>query len=150
MKQDDRPGVAGARIFGVLLGFAGALLDFYSAYSLLTAEPVGAAEGMGMGAAGTGYFWGVGTGFLGAVLLVTSLAALVTRDHGRMRGFGALMVVYGAAMLFIGGSMAMGLEQMAPGTSVPGYGMLLVGVLMVANGAVMMRGKMIRGLGDSA
>jgi hypothetical protein len=137
-------GAAGyeSRLFGMVLGFAGALLDFYSGYLLLTHAGM---ERPGMGAitenGASGPVWGVGIVALGAVLAVTTLAT-VSSMGTRKRELGALMLVYGAAMLFIGASMYEGITSMGQGSLFPASGMFLVGALMVANGAMMRRSAM--------
>jgi predicted tellurium resistance membrane protein TerC len=126
---------------GVALGFAGALLDFYSGYLLLS-QPSGSSE-MGMGtmlaSSWAPLIWGTGIVFLGIVLAITSLALVFGSLSRRMRDFGALMVVYGLAMLFIGSSMYAGVTSLMGGNLAPAIGMLVVGILMVANGVLMWR-----------
>ena len=118
-------------IVGVFLGFAGAALDFYSGYQLL-AQP---------GMAGVAQSWGVGILLLGVALAVTTLASLPDGFH-RMKDVGGLMVVYGAAMLFVGASMYLGYTSMMQAAVPSAAGMLALGVLMVANGALMLRSPM--------
>jgi|GEM_PF-4679214 len=130
------------RLFGMILGFAGALLDFYSGYLLLTHSGM-EEPGMGVitGNSASGSVWGVGIVALGAVLAVTALATLWSKGT-EMRDMGALMLVYGAAMLLIGASMYAGITSMAQGSLFPASGMFLVGALMIANGAMMWRSMM--------
>jgi len=129
---------------GVILGFAGALLDFYSGYLLLTNTGMGA-SGMGTGTLdSTGLVWGTGIVALGVVLAVTAAASLSSMQ-ARMKDLGALMVVYGLVMLFVGGSMAAGLTSMVQGAIIPALGMLGIGMLMIANGAMMFRARTIMG-----
>ena len=130
------------RVLGVILGFAGALLDFYSGYVLLTSSGMGASE-MGTSTLitqdnSTGFVWGVGVVALGAVLAVTAVASLSLMG-ARMKDLGALMVVYGLAMLFVGASMYAGITSMVQGAPFPSMGMVGVGVLMIANGTMMLR-----------
>jgi hypothetical protein len=127
---------------GVIIGFAGAFLDFYSGYILLTSSGMGASE---MEAStlitqnnSTGFVWGVGVVALGVVLAVTAVASLSLMG-ARMKDLGALMMVYGLAMLFVGTSMYVGITSMVQGALFPALGMLGVGVLMIANGAMMLR-----------
>jgi len=130
------------RVLGVVLGFAGALLDFYSGYLLLTNSGMGTSD-MGIDNLITqdnsiGLVWGTGVVALGVVLALTAMASL-SLAQTRMKDLGALMVVYGLAMLFVGGSMDAGITSMAQGTLFPALGMLGVGVLMAANGMMMLR-----------
>jgi hypothetical protein len=126
-------------VAGVLLGFAGALLDFYSGYLILAQSQMVNGMGMVEGYTSTGLAWGIGVILLGVVLAVTSIALTLPSQMNRMDDFGTLMVVYGLAMLFIGGSMYLGLTSMMTGVFSPGLAMLAVGVLMIANGALMRR-----------
>ena len=80
---------------------------------------------------------------LGVVLAATAPAAVLRFSAGRMADFGALMVVYGLVMLFIGGAMYAGLTSMTQVTLFPSSGMFVVGVLMVANGALMRRSPLM-------
>ena len=127
MKEKARMG--GARPIGVFLGSAGALLDFYSGYQLLT-------QG---GMAGPSDAWGAGILLLGVVLAVTALAMAYPSWTDLMADFGSLMLVYGAVMLFIGGMMYSGRISMMQGGVESGIGMVMVGALMLVNGAWMRR-----------
>jgi hypothetical protein len=130
------------RSFGLVLGLVGALLDFYSAYLLYTANPMVLNE-QGMAVqSGAGVVWGFGIAALGVVLAVTVVGAVLTKGLDRMKDFGALMVVYGVVMLFVGGYMLTGLGPMMQGTLFPGIGMLVVGALMILNGGLMARPRM--------
>jgi len=144
MQGEMSSGVAryDSRVLGVILGFAGALLDFYSGYLLLTNSGMGASD-MGIDTLiaqnnSIGLVWGVGVVALGVVLAVTALASL-SPAKTRMKDLGALMVVYGLAMLFVGGSMDAGITSMAQGALFPALGMLGIGALMIANGTMMLR-----------
>jgi hypothetical protein len=130
------------RSFGLVLGLVGAVLDFYSAYLLYTANPMVLNEqGMAVQSS-AGVVWGFGIAALGVVLAVTVVGAVLTKGLDRMKDFGALMVVYGLAMLFVGGYMLTGLGPMMQGTLFPGVGMLVVGVLMILNGWLMASRRM--------
>jgi len=141
--QQLQPGRTGlhttAWATGVLLGFAGALLDFYSGYLILVQAQMVNGMGMVEGYTSTGLTWGIGLAFLGVVLFVSSVALVLPSRMNRMGDFGALMVVYGFAMLFIGSSMYLGLTSMMSGVFSPALAMLAVGVLMIANGTLMRR-----------
>jgi hypothetical protein len=124
-------------LLGVFLGLAGALLDFYSGFQILS-QPV-IPGGMGMLQNGYTLAWGVGILALGAVLLVTAAASATSSGMHQMKTFGAIMALYGILMLFVGVSMYSGASPMIAGTAFSGLGMLAVGGLMVVNGAVMSR-----------
>jgi hypothetical protein len=128
-----------ARALGGVLGFVGALLDFYSGSLLLagTSEMGTVTQSGG----GIDAVWGVGMTALGVVLIVTALAEILPYGAQRMGDFGALMGLYGIVMLFVGSMMYAGLTSMQ-GT-LPGLGMLVVGALMVVNGAAMRRTRMM-------
>lgn len=126
----ERAGAGGAFVFGVVLGFVGSALDFYSGYTL-AAQP-----GMMMAAQD----WGFGIILLGVLLTVTTLASLL--GGPRRRYFGALMVAFGVAMLFVGISMYSGYTPMMQGAMLSGVGMVVVGALMAVNGALMSRSPM--------
>ena len=140
--QSGSMGSVGA--FGAILGFAGALLDFYSGYLLLAGSNMRTTEmGMVTQGGGPGVAWGIGISALGIVLAATAVASILRLGAGRMADFGALMVVYGIVMLFIGASMYAGVTSMTQGAPFPALGMLVVGALMVANGAAMRRPRMM-------
>lgn len=122
-----------AHLAGVVLGLAGALLDFASGYLLMT-------QG---GMARANMVWGVGIFALGLVLAATALASVYLAGAGQMGGFGALMILYGLVMLFIGGVMLSGVVSMMTGALLSGTGMVLVGILMIVNGLAMRRSRMM-------
>ena len=128
-------------LFGVFLGLAGAILDFYSGYQILSQPVIPGGIGMGQNAYTLG--WGIGILALGAVLLVTAAASATSSGVHRMKTFGATMALYGIVMLFIGVSMYSGASPMMAGTALSGLGMLAVGALMVVNGAVMSRPRAV-------
>jgi hypothetical protein len=132
---------------GLILGLVGALLDFTTGYFILERGVMRITTMNGMGQTMTEYnssvlAWGIGVLVLGAMVLITALASLSSLGMRRMNLFGALMIVYGMAMLFVGGAMLTGL---APMTMTEGYtllsslGMLVVGALMLLNGFMMNR-----------
>ncbi|HZW84855.1 MAG TPA: hypothetical protein VFE91_03000 [Nitrososphaerales archaeon] len=124
-------------VLGVVLGLAGALLDFYSGYLILTQSGMG---GM-LGGTVTGLAWGVGISVLGVMLLVTAVASTMPVGRQRMKAFGGMMLLYGFVMLLIGASMYSGVTPMMTGATTSGVGMLAVGALMIANGAMMSRSR---------
>lgn len=130
-----------AGIFGIGLGIVGAILDFYSGYQI-AAQSMSTSSDMAMGSTTPGIVWGIGILSLGGVLLGTAVGSAVLPWAAKMKDLGALMVVYGLAMLFIGVSMYLGFTSMMNGALFPAIGMLLVGTLMIANGAFMRRSGM--------
>lgn len=135
------PRLGSAGLFGVFLGLAGALLDFYSGYQILTASAMMTNE-MGMTVTQytpSGLAWGVGLSALGVMLLVTAIATVTSLGMRHMKSIGALMILYGVIMLVIGVSMYSEVAPMMGGAALSGPGMLVVGALMVVNGAVMRR-----------
>ena len=137
-------GLKGLGLIGSIIGFAGTLLDFYSGYMILTGSGM-MTNGMGMASQrnNAGLVWGIGILLLGVVLAVTALAIVPGRGAPPMKDVGALMVVYGIVMLFIGGSMILKFAPMAQGMFLPGSAMVIVGVLMVVNGSVMRQTRMV-------
>ena len=131
------------RLFGVFLGFVGALLDFYSGYLILTQSTVGGV----IGGNATSLAWGVGVFVLGVVLLVTAVASTRPVGKQRMQTFGGMMALYGVVMLLIGASMYSGVTPMMTGATLSGMGMLAVGALMLANGAAMSRSRTMMATG---
>lgn len=132
-------------ILGVFLAVAGSLLDFYSGY-LILAQPITMTNDMGMVISQYAPYvlgWGAGILALGVVLLVTALALVMSFGMGRMKILGALMALYGVLMLFIGISMYWGVTPMMQRATLPGLGMLVVGALMVFNGAAMRRPRTV-------
>lgn len=132
--NEGRTGHRGTMIFGTFLGFAGALLDFYSGYQLLSQPSMSSAPEV----------WGFGILSLGAVLAVTTLASAYSPWTDRMAEFGSLMVVYGLVMLFIGSAMYSGLISMLQGGFFSGLAMIAVGALMILNGGWMWRSPRMR------
>lgn len=122
---------------GVVLGLAGAALDFYSGYQVVVQSSVPSAMGMAESYSSSGLAWGIGLAALGVVLVVTSLAALSPGARQRMGAFGKLMVVYGVAMLVVAASMYTGMAPMMQGASASALAMLMVGLLMLGNGLQM-------------
>lgn len=139
----------GPRLLGIMLGFVGAALDFFSGYVLLQASVNFVNGGMGLATQGTtGTVWGIGVVALGLVLLATTIAALIPSGIPKMGDFGSLMIVYGIAMLFIGAFMVSGFSSPMGNSVLSGLGMLSVGILMLVNGTLMWRSP-ITATGDS-
>ena len=116
----------GVAYTGVLLSFVGAALDVASGYTLtsMTADPM---TGGGPSTASMVFLYGLGT-----ALAVAGLAMVLPGASGRMRLLGLVMEVFGVVMALTS-------------TFVPGMngalsdGMLIVGALMILNGALMQR-----------
>ena len=142
-KTKMRDGRGAMGIVGVALGLGGAVLDWYSGYILIANSSM-TPGGMGVAqSSGPGLVWGVGVVALGLVLAVTAAVMALRAEAVSMGDAGALMVVYGLVMLFIGASMYLGLTSMMQGTYFPALGMVALGGLMVANGALMRRSSIM-------
>lgn len=129
---------------GVVLGVTGAMLDFVSGYLILTHSMTSINE---MGTIMTSYSyagaaWSVCLIGLGTLLLVTSIVSISGTGLTRMALFGALMVVYGIVMVFMGGAMYLRLTPMMDGYLLSSIGMFIVGALMIINGGIMRRRMM--------
>jgi hypothetical protein len=135
--------LSGVGLLGVFLAVAGSILDFYSGYQILAQSATNDMGIVAMQYTSSGLAWGVGIIILGAVLVVTAPAVVSSFGMRRMRTFGTLMVGYGVIMLFIGISMYRGVTPMMQGITLSGLGMMVVGPLMVFNGAVMWRSRTI-------
>ena len=110
-----------AAYLGVGLGLAGALVDFYSAYTLAP-----------MGEIMMGYAAGVFVlVVMGAVVLAVGMIPFFSAMSGTARQ-GAAMEILGVAMIV--------LSYLLPGmVMVAALGMEIVGALMILNGIVMQR-----------
>jgi hypothetical protein len=133
--------LSGVGVLGVFLALAGSALDFYSGYQILAQSSTGEMGMLAMQYTGSALAWGVGIILLGVALVITAPAVASSFGMRRMRTFGTLMVGYGIIMLFIGISMYGGITPMMQGITISGLGMLVVGPLMVFNGAVMSRSR---------
>ena len=126
-------GKARAAWFGLALGLVGAALDFYSYYQMATYQtPM-----MGIG---PGPIWAPALAALGVLLVVSAVAGASSFGAARMPLFGGLMVLYGALMLLLGAEMGGAFPGMQAASSLEA-GMIVVGALMIINGAVMVRMK---------
>jgi hypothetical protein len=128
-------------LFGVFLAVAGSILDFYSGYQILAQSSTNDVGMVVMQYTSSGLVWGVGIIILGAALVITAPAVVSSFGMHRMKTFGTLMVAYGIIMLFVGISMYRGITPMMQGNIISGLGMLVVGPLMVFNGAIMWRSR---------
>jgi len=128
---------------GVILGFAGAFLDFSSSY-LILAQSATTIDNMGVKMTeynSTSLTWGIGISVLGAVLIVTVISSLSSFGKTRMGVFGTLMIVFGVIMLLLGGSMFSGIVPMMEDSFFSSVGMFIVGALMVLNGVLMSQAR---------
>ena len=82
-----------------------------------------------------GLFW------LGAIVITTAVASIMSVGRRRPRLLSGSMIAYGIVMLLVGGWMAGGLVAMMS-TPFYGYAMIIVGILMIANGSIMSRAQM--------
>jgi hypothetical protein len=122
------PSMRGVAYTGVLLSFAGAALDVSSGYTLASV----AADAMMGGGPSTEYM--IFLYGLAAALAVAGLTILMPGASGRMRLLGLVMVLFGVIMVLAG--------AFVPGMNAAlSAGMLIVGVLMSLNGALMQRNK---------
>jgi len=135
--------LSGVGLFGIFLAVAGSILDFYSGYQILAQSTTNDMGMVVMQYTSSGLVWGVGIIILGAVLVITAPAVASSFGMHRMRTFGTLMVAYGIIMLFVGISMYRGVTPMMQGITLSGLGMMVVGPLMVFNGAIMWRSRNI-------
>ena len=131
-------------MLGAALGLVGASIDFISGYLILATSMVTTnSMGVSMTTYSSGEVaWGIGLVALGAVLVFSALATVSSIGMNRMGLFGALMMVYGVAMLFIGTAMYTGLSLMMSGSAISGLAMFVVGALMIINGVFMRRSRM--------
>lgn len=113
---------------GMLVSLAGAALDFASGYTL---APM-AADTMTGGMNGVAYMFLLYA--LGVAVLITGLLLVVPGISGNMRRLGLLMELFGVVMALT--------STFGPGMSAAlSDGMLIVGALMILNGAAMQMRK---------
>ena len=129
---------------GVILGLAGAFLDYVSGYLILVHSMMSTNL---MGTIMTSYrssglAWSVCLFALGTLLLITSIVSISKTGLARMGLFGVLMIVYGIVMLFVGGAMILRITPMMSSYLVSSTGMFVVGALMIINGGIMRRPMM--------
>ena len=128
---------------GLILGFAGAVLDFSSGYLIFVQSMVRTNT---MGVSMTEYnsfalVWGIGLFVLGGLLIITAIASVSSFGNMRMRIFGLMMAVYGVVMLLVGESMYLQIAPMMAGSFLTSVGMFVVGFLMILNGVLMVRNR---------
>lgn len=123
---------------GLILGLVGGALDFMSGTSIFIGSmPGGSVMASPMGL--PNIVWVDGLYLLGGAVLVTTFLS-VSYLAKSMRLSGGLMVIYGVVMLLVGWAMSTGTSLMM--TPIFGYAMVVVGVLMLANGSLMIRARM--------
>jgi len=97
-----------------------------------------AATELGLGATA----WALILFLLGLLVVATTILSATTLDPRFIPLFSVLMLVYGVAMIIVGGLMSTG-GLLSTGISMLyGYGMVAVGALMVVNAAMMLRNPM--------
>ncbi len=122
---------------GFMLGIIGGLLDFGSA----TTAAIGQGGGVTVwGYLLSGYGWAVVLAGLGVLVVAVSVLSVTSAGVRNLKAFSVLMVVLGLVMAIIGTIMSGG--GMMGAALIYGYGMIIVGVLMVINGAMMLRNPM--------
>jgi hypothetical protein len=123
---------------GFILGLVGGALDFISGTSIFMGSmPGGSVMASPMGV--PNIVWVDGLYILGGAVLVTTFLS-VSSVMMSMKLSRALMVTYGVVMLIVGWAMSSGTALMM--TPVFGYAMVVVGVLMIANGSLMKSARM--------
>jgi len=128
---------------GLILGFAGAVLDFSSGYLIFVQSKI-TTNTMGVSVTGYNSFavvWGVGLFALGGLLIITTVASVSSFGNMRMQFFGILMVVYGVVMLLTGELMYSQIAPMMIGSFLSSSAMFVVGFLMILNGVLMVRNR---------
>jgi hypothetical protein len=126
---------------GFLIGLVGGVLDLASGAGLL----LGGMQQASMGSndiARQNELLALGLFWLGVIVMITAVVSILSVGRGRRKLFSGLMIAYGVVMLLVGGSMAGGLVMMMS-TPFYGYAMIIVGVLMIANGSIMSRAQMM-------
>ena len=138
----------GTNLTGFVLAIVGALLDFASAYLILSGSVTMVQNGMGMNSvqvmSDSAIIWGVGIFVFGVVLIITAYLSISNYGRIRMRTVGGLMLAYGVIMFLIGGSMFSGITPMMQGSVLSSIGMFIVGVLMIMNGILMQKTEMAK------
>ena len=97
-------------------------------------------SGMMAGTSSSTYLWAAILIVLGAVVIATTLLSVATMDTRMGRLAPYLMTAYGVIMAGIGTAMAGEYIINEGMTLLYSYGMVLVGVLMIANGIIMLKG----------
>jgi hypothetical protein len=130
-------------VLGLGLGLAGAILDFVSG-TLILKDSMTAAPMMPSTFNQAALAWALVLYSLAAILAITGILGVTSAGMGRMRRIGNLMLLYGVVMIGIGGLMYGGYAPTMGGLLLSSVGMLTVGILMIANGALMSRSTTMR------
>jgi hypothetical protein len=123
---------------GLILGLVGGVLDFASGAGLLLNGTQQTMMG-NTAVSPQNEVLALGLFALGAIVIITAIASVMSVGRGRPKLLSGLMLAYGIVMLLVGGSMAGGLVTMMS-TPLYGYAMIIVGLLMIVNGSIMSRG----------
>ena len=118
-----------------MLGIIGGLLDFASATTIAINQ-----GGMMNSFLFSGYVWAVILLALGGLVVVVAVFSVMSTGMRHLRGFALLMVTLGIVMVIIGAIMSTG--SIVGSSVIYSYGMAIVGILMAANGASMLRSPM--------
>jgi len=121
---------------GFMIGVIGGILDFASATSLLLG---GSGQENPMARAITpNPAWVLGLYILGTLVIISTVLSVMSMGFRFSRPFAILMIVYGIVMIGSGWLMITGKMQ---GTELLlyGYGMVILGGLMIVNGSSMAR-----------
>ncbi len=124
----------------MVLSIVGAAIDFVTA-NFFFSQSMSVTNGMGMLVSNHNQYaieWSVVLFALGGLLVVTSLLGVSHFGVQKMNIFGGLMMLYGATMIFLGVLMFSGMSPMMNGSLYSSLAMLVVGFLMILNGALML------------
>ena len=115
-----------------MLGILGGLLDFASATTIAINQ-----GGMVNSFLFSGYVWAAIILTLGVLVVIVAVFSVMSTGMRHLRGFALLMMTLGIAMVIIGGIMSTG--SIVGSSVIYSYGMVIVGILMAANGVSMLR-----------
>jgi hypothetical protein len=115
-----------------MLGILGGLLDFASATTIAINQ-----GGTMNSFLFSGYVWAAILLALGVLVVVVAVFSVMSTGMRHLRGFALLMVTLGIVMGIIGGIMSTG--SIVGSSVIYSYGMVIVGIIMAANGVSMLR-----------
>jgi hypothetical protein len=118
-----------------MLGILGGLLDFASATTKAINQ-----GGMMNSFLFSGYVWAAIILTLGVLVVIVAVFSVMSTGMRHLRGFALLMMTLGIVMVIIGGIMSTG--SIVGSSVIYSYGMVIVGILMAANGVSMLRSPM--------
>ena len=118
-----------------MLGILGGLLDFASATTIAINQ-----GGMVNSFLFSGYVWAAIILTLGVLVVIVAVFSVMSTGMRHLRGFALLMMTLGIVMVIIGGIMSTG--SIVGSSVIYSYGMVIVGILMAANGVSMLRSPM--------